>query len=366
MDAVLQGAAAATAAALPLLVFVFGWFRPDANSWLVVPRIFQWGSRGVRFLPSQTALGRTYNYEGVVVIVGAGAAGLAAGRVLEENKIRYFILEATERYGGRVKADTTFADFPIDLGAEWIHNLPGILPVLGGGESAATQPELVPYHLQDTGEWDGEKLTETSQLENDFAFRFFPEYKFKRSTWYEFVDELFATTVESRIQYSSPVVEVDYSGRSTQPGQIQLMTASGESFVADKVIMTTSVGVLRSGSIRFVPALSAQRQAALEAVEFPPGFKLLLKFSEKFYSDAVNWPLAAGAVGERGFYDMAFKKDAQTNVLGFLTTGAGTEQFCKNTSTVPMPVRYCFFHVLIWLTFGNVAGVQTPWSPRQR
>jgi monoamine oxidase len=57
--------------------------------------------------------------------------------VLEENNIRYAILEATDRYGGRLKEDTAFADFPIDLGAEWIHNLPVILDVVSWVEGAS-------------------------------------------------------------------------------------------------------------------------------------------------------------------------------------------------------------------------------------
>ena len=86
-------------------------------------------------------------------------------------------------------------------------------------------------------------------------FRFFPEYKFRRSTWYKFVRDQVAKNV-GRIQYNSPVVEIDYSNK-----QVQLTTANGECFVADKVIMTTSVGVLRSGDIKFVPALPECKKA---------------------------------------------------------------------------------------------------------
>ena len=36
---------------------------------------FPWGSRAVRYVPDETALQRTYDYSGEVLIVGAGAAG---------------------------------------------------------------------------------------------------------------------------------------------------------------------------------------------------------------------------------------------------------------------------------------------------
>jgi lysine-specific histone demethylase 1B len=49
-----------------------------------------------------------------------------------------------------------------------------------------------------------------------------------------------------------------------------------------------------------------------------------MKFSEKFYPDAITCKVDDG---EKGFYDMAFKKDAQSNVLGFLCTGNETQKY---------------------------------------
>jgi len=57
-----------------------------------------------------------------VVIIGAGAAGIAAARELHEQGLRLVVLEARERIGGRV---WTHRDpktpVPIELGAEFIH-----------------------------------------------------------------------------------------------------------------------------------------------------------------------------------------------------------------------------------------------------
>ncbi|MEZ7924683.1 MAG: FAD-dependent oxidoreductase, partial [Flavobacteriales bacterium] len=69
-------------------------------------------------------------FQGDVIIVGAGASGLAAAKKLEEEGISYQILEATNKLGGRIQKDETFADFPIDLGAEWIHEDKSILNYL--------------------------------------------------------------------------------------------------------------------------------------------------------------------------------------------------------------------------------------------
>ena len=107
----------------------------------------KWAARAVDKLPEETALHKSYDYDGKVIIIGAGASGLAAAKVLEQNKVDYIILEATDRYGGRLKKDTTLADFPIDLGAEWIHSNPKVLNVIKGKKGDEIEEDLIPYHL---------------------------------------------------------------------------------------------------------------------------------------------------------------------------------------------------------------------------
>lgn len=60
-------------------------------------------------------------YEGKVLIIGAGAAGLYAAYILKSKGINFQILEASANYGGRLGKLNTFANFPIDLGAQWLH-----------------------------------------------------------------------------------------------------------------------------------------------------------------------------------------------------------------------------------------------------
>lgn len=56
-----------------------------------------------------------------VVVVGAGAAGLAAARALADARRRAIVLEARGRVGGRVWTDYTFGPVPVERGAEFIH-----------------------------------------------------------------------------------------------------------------------------------------------------------------------------------------------------------------------------------------------------
>jgi monoamine oxidase len=56
------------------------------------------------------------------VVVGAGAAGLAAARTLVDAGRSVLVLEARERVGGRAWTQVTRLGVPIDLGCEWLHS----------------------------------------------------------------------------------------------------------------------------------------------------------------------------------------------------------------------------------------------------
>ena len=56
-----------------------------------------------------------------VIIVGAGAAGIAAARRLAAAGRRYVLLEASDHVGGRCVTDTRTFGVPYDRGAHWIY-----------------------------------------------------------------------------------------------------------------------------------------------------------------------------------------------------------------------------------------------------
>lgn len=60
-----------------------------------------------------------------VIVIGAGAAGLACARELIDKGLRVVILEGRDRIGGRVHTvRDPDLNFPIELGAEFIHGAP--------------------------------------------------------------------------------------------------------------------------------------------------------------------------------------------------------------------------------------------------
>jgi monoamine oxidase len=76
-----------------------------------------------------------------VVIVGAGAAGIAAARRLAAAGRRFALVEAAATVGGRCITDTTVFGVPFDRGAHWVH-MPDINPVakLGTGTGLDIYP----------------------------------------------------------------------------------------------------------------------------------------------------------------------------------------------------------------------------------
>lgn len=56
------------------------------------------------------------------VIVGAGAAGIAAGRRLAAAGRRFVVIEAADHVGGRCVTDQSTFGVPFDRGAHWIHS----------------------------------------------------------------------------------------------------------------------------------------------------------------------------------------------------------------------------------------------------
>ena len=57
-----------------------------------------------------------------VIVIGAGAAGLAAALRLAERSVRVVVLEGRDRIGGRVLWQTAGTiETPVELGAEFIH-----------------------------------------------------------------------------------------------------------------------------------------------------------------------------------------------------------------------------------------------------
>ena len=245
------------------------------------------------------------NFNGKVLIIGAGAAGLTAGHILNKHNIDFQIIEASPVFGGRMKKLEGFVDFPIDLGAEWIHTEPSILAELLNEPDTNANVDLISYTPETIYLWNNGKL----RKRNFFSNFYYGEYKFKSTTWYDFFADFIVPKISDKIIYNSPVKEIDYSGDKT----IVTIT-DGTTYEADKILVTVPIAILQNQSINFLPEFPADKISALEDIYIPPIYKIFIEFSEKFYPDVLfigGLGAALGTTEENLYYDVAFPKRNQ-------------------------------------------------------
>ena len=169
-------------------------------------------------------------FQGNVIIVGAGASGLAAAKKLEEEGISYQILEATDKLGGRIQKNENFADFPIDLGAEWIHEDKSILNFLIDQPGNEPNVETILYQPMNVQQVVDNIISQIPNEEMiDYYAGYITEYKFKNTTWYDFIHENFALNIEQNIIYNARITTIDYTG-----DQVVLTTENGMEYKAEK------------------------------------------------------------------------------------------------------------------------------------
>ena len=65
------------------------------------------------------------NSKPTVIVIGAGASGMTAAENLIKFGFDPIILEASDRFGGRVCKNTSFSDYNLELGGEEIYNPSG-------------------------------------------------------------------------------------------------------------------------------------------------------------------------------------------------------------------------------------------------
>ena len=299
-----------------------------------------------------------------ILILGAGAAGLAAARDLSRAGWSVTVLEARDRIGGRIfTLSETDSPAPIELGAEFIH---GRSPALWEIAKAAhlTIHEVSDHHSYfDNGKLSRSRdfwrnvqglMNRMKSSDADQSFRQFldslpdtADSRRAKDMATRHVEGFHAANIDRigirgmvkaneaadsiegnrsfRFQNGySPLVqalraEAESYGATFhlnttvtaihwQAMQVAVRTSGSEVYEASAALITLPLGILQSrqddGGIQFVPGLPAAKQSAIEQLAVGNVTRINLMFRERFWEDAKVWDEHGAAVSFRnaGFF----------------------------------------------------------------
>ena len=254
-----------------------------------------------------------------VIIIGAGAGGLTAGYLLNQQGVEVQILEASSTYGGRMKRTNDFASFPIPLGAEWLHVERGVFDEIVNDPSIQVTTQTTPYNLdEDYALYEGAEIGL-----DDVGFTI--DQKFINATWFDFFDQYVVPSIEQKISYNKIVNTIDYTGDEV------IVKTVDEEFRADRVIVSVPVKILQNGMINFSPALPENKTNAISEVTVWDGCKAFIAFSEQFYPAIVAFDLSEETEGQKLYYDAAYGQNTTENILGLFSVGANAQDYIQRS-----------------------------------
>jgi monoamine oxidase len=267
-----------------------------------------------------------------VLVIGGGAAGLAAAGQLTRAGLRVTLLEARDRLGGRIFTQH-HADYPVELGAEFVHGRPEEILGIAAAAGVPIMPVQGNFRRKSNGSWAeaGDVMMEVEELfarlPGDGLDQSFQHYvdrtgvneaikqqalryvqgfhaadpslisvlsiirdnqaqevvegdrQFRIATGYEHLVRAMANRIDSAlcdVQLNSVLTEISW-----RPGETVARTADAR-FHAARAIVTLPLGVLKAGSVVFSPALP-EKQNAVKFLEMGPVIRVSLCFNEKFW-----------------------------------------------------------------------------------
>jgi len=290
---------------------------------------------------------RAASAEERILIIGAGMSGLAAAQTLVKKGYEVVVLEGRNRLGGRIWTSQNWKDTPLDLGASWIHGVKdNPLTALAAQIQAKTvQTSYDRYSIYTS---DGKALNQSQEahLESlwhkiqsaiqqanqqnkdqslqsavykgvkyqslsrqdqqwvDFLIsaRIEQEYagssKLLSAQWYESEaefdgpDALFSQGYQILIQALAKGIQytLNQEVKSIDWSEDEIVVKTqNKTYLADRVLVTVPLGVLKAGKIQFSPALPQEKTKAIQALGMGILNKLYLRFPRAFWPEQSDW-----------------------------------------------------------------------------
>ncbi|MEM6578910.1 MAG: NAD(P)/FAD-dependent oxidoreductase [Pseudomonadota bacterium] len=243
-----------------------------------------------------------YDYE--TVVVGAGAAGLAATHRLHKAGRQVLCLESSERIGGRCHTDTSVFGVPFDMGGHWLHyaDINSFIPI---GQELGFDLYPAADHYRHAGadvsgvdllkefEAIDARLARSAENEPDISMAeaLVPQNGMERSVllsktlslgrdlseisvkaWHDGLDKNnwfcrqgFGAIVARHAEGLPVKLNTPVTAITRTPDGVEIDTSDGK-ITAAHVIVTVSVGILASEAIRFDPPLETARLHALDGI----------------------------------------------------------------------------------------------------
>ncbi|PCJ58875.1 MAG: hypothetical protein COA79_12465 [Planctomycetota bacterium] len=306
----------------------------------------------------------------LVIIIGAGIAGLAAAKHLKQNGIECFILEAQDRIGGRIKTLSS-EDCLLDHGASWVHGVFGNpLSEIISSENIETIKARESKHflygkkgipINDDGETKKiinsfekdfvEKIKENHSLAQAFEEHISDlSYQDDLLSWYK--HEYMAATgaaldeIDARAYFTDEYqkggddlvvggyrqilnpfldgldIRLDEAVSTIECGQdVKIKTLADKKYICDAVILTVPLGVLKKKKIEFFPPLPTDKTNAIQRLEMGVLNKTFCFFESSFWSEDVEGFGVAGPDYQNFPYVLNLKPIAEKNLLCFFSYG---------------------------------------------
>uniref|UniRef100_A0A3Q3D6Z0 Lysine demethylase 1B n=1 Tax=Hippocampus comes TaxID=109280 RepID=A0A3Q3D6Z0_HIPCM len=230
-----------------------------------------------------------------VIVIGAGASGLAAARQLQNFGTQVLVLEARERIGGRVWDDMA-------LGV-----------IMGRGAQIVNGCVNNPVALM------CEQVSARSWDHNEFFAQFSGDHTLLTQGYGTLLHKL-AEGLD--IRKKCPVKTIDYSG-----DVVRVTCSNGSQWTAKKVLVTVPLTLLQKNFIQFVPLLPERKVKAIHSLGAGIIEKIALKFPYRFWDNKIQGADYFGHIpptlDKRGMFTVFYDMDPQGKQAVLMSVIAG-------------------------------------------